>query len=398
MLNYENISKLVKTPCFVFDTASLLKRISYLKSKFSKNINLVYAVKANTFIAKELEQNVERYEICSFGEFDICNKLNISHKKMIISGVYKDKKQIENMISNYDDILKYTIESMTQFELLSKLAKKYNRHINVLIRLTSGNQFGVNEEDFKTIIKKHDSSLITIDGIEYFSGTQKHSLNKINREIDYLVSFIEKVETEFNFVIKEVEYGPGLPVFYFQDDFFDEDEFLNELNTAISKIKNKVISLEVGRSIAACCGSYFTKVVDLKNNKNGNYAILDGGINHLVYYGQTMAMKIPHFEVIQKKNNEKQIYNLCGSLCTVNDILVKNLSLNKLEKGDIFVFKNTGAYSATEGIALFLSRDLPGIFIRHEDGRLEKVRNNIKTSNLNFPNYRRSDKYYGKIN
>ena len=386
MTDYNKIIEKFGTPTYVYDIDELHNRIDYLKSKFNNNYNMVYAVKANTFITKEVDSKVERFEICSPGEFDICNNLGLKHNKMVISGVNKDDDFIERLISNYDDILKYTIESYTQYQLLLSLSKKYNKKIHTLIRLTSGNQFGVSIEDLKQIISENNNELLVIDGIEFFSGTQKHSLKRIEREIDELIELITDIETNMNFNIKEVEYGPGLPVFYFQDDEFDENSFLDELNTILNKIKDKEISLEVGRSIAASCGSYLTKVVDMKSNKNGNFVILDGGINHLVYYGQTMAMKIPFYEVIPKRDNEKLNYNLCGSLCTINDFLVKNIEVSKLELGDTFVFKRVGAYSSTEGISLFLSRDLPKIVV-HKGKDDILVRETYKTSNLNFPKY-----------
>ena len=386
MTDYNKIIEKFGTPTYVYDIDELHNRIDYLKSKFNNNYNMVYAVKANTFITKEVDSKVERFEICSPGEFDICNNLGLKHNKMVISGVNKDDDFIERLISNYDDILKYTIESYTQYQLLLSLSKKYNKKIHTLIRLTSGNQFGVSIEDLKQIISENNNELLVIDGIEFFSGTQKHSLKRIEREIDELIELITDIETNMNFNIKEVEYGPGLPVFYFQDDEFDENSFLDELNTILNKIKDKEISLEVGRSIAASCGSYLTKVVDMKSNKNGNFVILDGGINHLVYYGQTMAMKIPFYEVIPKRDVEKLNYNLCGSLCTINDFLVKNIEVSKLELGDTFVFKRVGAYSSTEGISLFLSRDLPKIVV-HKGKDDILVRETYKTSNLNFPKY-----------
>ena len=383
MINYNNIINKYKTPLFVYDIDSLHNRVSYLKSKFNKNFNMVYAVKANTFVVKEIDKDVDRFEICSYGEFNICNDLGIDHKKMVISGVNKDF--IENLISKYDDIFKYTIESFTQYELLKELCNKYNRHINVLIRLTSGNQFGVNEEVLKNIIKDNNS-LITIDGIEYFAGTQKHSLKIIEKDINHLIELIDDIENNLGFTIKEIEYGPGLPVFYFQGEDFNEDEYLLELNKLIEQFSNKVVSLEIGRSMVSRCGSYLTSVVDIKDNKNGNFVILDGGINHLVYYGQTMAMKIPYYDIIPNRDGESIVYNLCGSLCTTNDYLVKNITLNKLYIGDTFIFKNTGAYSSTEGIALFLSRDLPKIVLV-KDGKDILVRDSNKTSDINYPNY-----------
>ncbi|MGN1371484.1 MAG: diaminopimelate decarboxylase family protein [Candidatus Coprovivens sp.] len=386
MINFEKIAKEYGTPTFIYDISTLKKRISYLKENLPENINLVYAVKANTFIIKELEKDVERFEICSKGEFDICNKLNIDYKKMVISGVNKDDASIDEMISNYKEIGKYTIESVNQYKLLKEKCEKYNRNINVLIRLTSGNQFGVNEEEAIDILKENNE-FINISGFEYFSGTQKHSIKKINKEIDYLVEFVNKVEQELNISIEEIEYGPGFPVYYFQDDEFAEDEFLKEVCIALEKMKNKKISLELGRSIAASCGYYLTKVVDMKTNKNGNHIILDGGINHLVYYGQTMAMRIPKYKLLPEKEDTEETYNLYGSLCTINDIIIKSLKTRKLQTGDLFVFENVGAYSITEGIALFLSRDMPKVILYDETNESKLIRNTIKSSEINCPKY-----------
>ncbi len=385
-MNYDKIIKEYGTPTFVYNTSVLNKRISYLKSKLPTDVNLVYAVKANTFIIKELADSVERFEICSKGEFDICNKLGIDHKKMVISGVNKDYNSIDEMVSKYDDIGKYTIESLNQYKLLKEMCEKYNRTIHILIRITSGNQFGVTEQEAINILNDKCPSLI-VDGLEYFSGTQKHSIKKVNKEIDYLVELTNKIEQELGYVLQEVEYGPGFPVFYFQDEEFNEDEFLDEVKEALAKLSHKKVSLELGRSIAASCGSYLTSVADAKTNKNGNHVILDGGINHLVYYGQTMAMRIPQFELLPKKEDEEEIYNLYGSLCTINDIIIKNLKVRKLQLGDTFVFKNVGAYSVTEGIALFLSRDMPKVVLANEQGETTLVRDTIKTSEINYPNY-----------
>ncbi len=385
-MNYEEIVKKYKTPLFIYNIDTLIDRINYLKSKLTDKYDLVYAVKANTFIAKSIEKYVSRYEICSNGEFNICNNLNIAHNKMVISGVNKDYDSIDNMIKNYD-ILKYTIESINQFKLLTELSKKYNKQIHVLIRLTSNNQFGVSEDDFKCILKNIDNNYLLLDGIEYFSGTQKTKLERIEKEIDYLIEFTNNIENEFNININEIEYGVGLPVYYYQGDTFNEDEFLDKVKTILDKITNKKVVLELGRSIASSCGSYLTSVVDMKTSKYGNYVIVDGGINHLVYYGQTMAMKIPYYELLPKvKTKDEETYNICGSLCTINDFLVKNIKTRKLNINDIFVFKNTGAYSSTEGINLFLSRDLPKIVLI-ENNKCKLVRKDIKTSDINFPNY-----------
>ena len=385
-MNYRKIVEKYKTPTYIFDIDELNSRINYLKSKFRSDIDFVYAVKANTFIIKELNDLVEKFEICSIGEFNICDDLDIDYKKMVISGVNKESNFIDKLILNHD-INRYTIESLEQYKVLYNGAKKYNKRINVLIRITSGNQFGVSEDDFKYIIKNYDEELINICGIEYFSGTQKHSVKKYIREVEYLNDLVSRINDEFNFKIKEIEYGLGLPVCYYEIDEFDEDSFLDEVSSELNKLKCDKISIELGRSIAASCGYYLTSVVDMKTNKNGNFVIVDGGINHLVYYGGSLAMKTPYYEVIQDKKDEIINYNIYGSLCTVNDVLLKSININKLSIGDLFVFKKVGAYSMSEGISLFLSRDLPSVLIK-KGRKISLIRDRIETSKMNFPKYK----------
>ena len=130
-MSYEYLVNNFKTPMYVFNIDKLIDRVNYLKSKFIGKL-LVYAVKANTFIVKELENNVERFEICSNGEFEICNKLNINHNKMVISGVYKDYNSINSMMRY--DIDRFTIESIEQFRLLESMCKKYKKKINLVLQ------------------------------------------------------------------------------------------------------------------------------------------------------------------------------------------------------------------------------------------------------------------------
>ncbi len=378
------ILKDFKTPAYIFDIRKLKERIKYLRENLPENILLCYAIKANTFIVKDIEKSIDRLEVCSPGEYKICKENNIEGNKILITGVYKTPEIIQEIIEKDEKVDYFTIESMEQFRLIKEIKK--NNKINLMLRLTSGNQFGINEGDIEEIIKNYQNyENIEITGIQYFSGTQKTSLKILQKEIDYVDNFVKHLQEEYQFVAKELEFGPGFPVHYFQNTEFDEESFLKEFSKMINQMqfKGKIV-LELGRSIAASCGSYITKVVDKKTNKGQNYAIVDGGINHITYYGQSMAMKLPKCDVYpQRENNENEKWNLCGSLCTINDILVKQFPVGNLQIGDVFIFKNTGAYCMTEGISLFLSRELPQVIKIKEDESLELVRDNLPTYLLN---------------
>ena len=375
----------VSTPFYVFDIDILKARIDYLKSMMPENVCLCYAMKANPFVVKEIDEIIEKYEICSYGEWNIAKKMGITDSKMVISGVYKDEPSMDNIIDNQKNGEVFTIESLNQIKLVDKITK--NVVVDVILRLTSGNQFGMSEEQVIEILEDRAKyEYLNIMGIQYFSGTQKKLSKRIIKELEYVDEFVEKLKIDLGFVVEELEFGPGFPVVYFEaEQDFDEKTYLMEIADKIKNMKYQGhITMELGRSMVASCGSYYTKVVDKKTNNEGNFAVLDGGMNHLVYYGQMMAMKKPMLDIIPKRNGNEESWNLVGALCTINDLIVKGLSVNGLELGDVFVFKNTGAYAMTEGISLFLSRDLPKVvFVK--DGKIEIVRSNIHTYKLNMP-------------
>lgn len=384
-MNNDIIDKIINencTPAYVFDIPKLKERIIYLKKSLPERVHLCYAIKANTFIVKDIENNIDRFEVCSPGEYYICKEQSIDSSKILISGVYKTPEVIKEMLENDANINCFTIESLEQFELL----KSFNKKIDVMIRITSGNQFGINDFEAEEIIKNRSSyPNLLIKGLQYFSGTQKKSIKNLARELEYMQNLIKKLEEKYDFKTEEFEYGPGFPVVYFENEEFDEETFLQEFSSLINSVdfEGKII-LELGRSIAASSGNYITKVVDKKINKDQKYAIVDGGINHLVYYGQSMAMKLPKCSVYPKKDNLEEKWNLCGSLCTINDILVKQFPAGNIKIGDILIFENTGAYCMTEGISLFLSRRLPSVFKILDNGKLVRVRDNLPTYKMNF--------------
>ena len=177
------------TPLYVFDGARLKERIGYLKDRLPVSIDLVYAVKANPFIIGEAWPLVERLEICSPGEARICLALDVPESKMVISGVYKTPAFIEELVRDHPDVGVYTAESMEQYRLLTRLAEQYGRKLEILVRLSSGNQFGMEESEVTGILD-HPSPSVHVRGIQFFSGTQKTSLKKMQREFGITTIYV----------------------------------------------------------------------------------------------------------------------------------------------------------------------------------------------------------------
>lgn len=378
------------TPLYVFDGRVLERRLERLRSALPKNVELCYAVKANTFIIPLLAGSVERLEACSTGEARICLEAEAQPEKLVVSGVNKDAHFMDELIGSGMSIGRYTVESRLQFDMLLACARQHGVRIPVLLRLTSSNQFGLDQAELVDIVATHGSDPnLDIWGVQYFSGTQKTSTKRLARELRQVRKVMDRLEQECGFTCRELEFGPGFPVQYFEEDTFDEDAFLAEFASQLEDFAFEgPVVLELGRSIAASCGTFLTGVADAKVNDGQRYAIVDGGMNHLVYFGQSLAMRDPKCALLDYEGravHPVEPWNVCGSLCSVNDILAKQLPFPGLEVGDVLAFENTGAYCMTEGISLFLSRELPRVCLVEADGQARLVRDALPTYPLNSP-------------
>ena len=173
-MTIEGLCKTENTAFYVFDAKTLCQRIAYLRSVLPRETSLCYAVKANTFITKEIKDEVDSFEICSPGEAYICKDLGIPSSMMVISGVYKTPSFIESLVADPEFAGIITIESLTQYRLLCVLSVKYDKRIDVLLRLTNASQFGMDEEDADEIIgRRGDNPLINIVGIQFGQKTEK---------------------------------------------------------------------------------------------------------------------------------------------------------------------------------------------------------------------------------
>lgn len=427
-----------QTPYYVFDTDEFAKRAAMIRAaldcKGGRRIPLCFSIKANPFLLHRLPAGLDHVEVCSPGELEICIALGVKPESIIYSGVMKEKCDIERAVSYGAGIL--TCESIRHAALISEVmleciqegaheAEFAETKAYVILRLTSGNQFGMSLDDIEYIISHPDEFKgIAVMGIHYYSGTQK-SLRKINKDLEKIKSALTMLKDKYSFEPQLVEYGPGLCVEYFEDDWQEkEKQALNEVAEVLREFAVEYpLGIEMGRFLAASCGKYYTQVKDLKSTGDANYAILDGGIHHLNYFGQRMAMQVPPISIYRadeiyfgeklgeikgtagpigntfngcevSENDEKtgveltQLpdtdYTLCGSLCTVADVLVREVKLKKLELGDVLEFGHCGAYSVTEAPALFLSRQLPAIYAYSKEYGYECLREHIPAAEINL--------------
>lgn len=380
----DSIKKLIKekkitTPAYILDLSVLDSHMKKIEKICEGTVDLCYAMKANPFLVKKMDEYVHRIEVCSPGELEICRHHAIPGEDIVFSGVNKTVTDVKAAMEYGVDVI--TLESVKHFNLVREYCLKNNSSVKVLPRLSSGAQFGMSEEELRQIISEREAyPFLDIIGIHFFTGTQKKNVDKDIEEIDHIDGLIKDLKAAYDYDCKVFEYGAGLSVPYFEGDRFDD--IYGDLEKLIDHVKelkpHYELVFEMGRFFVFSCMDYLTAVDDIKRSSDTNICLVDGGIHQLNYYGHNMAMRTPRLDLIRmgsepeaatgRTDDSDSNWKIYGSLCTFADILVRKADLGKVSLGDVLVFHNTGAYSATEAPALFLSRKMADIYLVERDG------------------------------
>ena len=197
----------MNTPCYVFDFDKFEERAVAITSALP-NIPLTYSIKANPFLLGDLPDEIAHVEVCSPGELEICKMLNIPGSRIIYSGVVKGEEDVHEALEYGVDII--TCESLRHAALI----QEENVEVKALLRLTSGNQFGMSYEDIEYIIENREEHFSNLDviGLHFYSGTQKN-LRKINKDLEKIDKALSSLKSKTGFEPRLIEYGPLRRIF-----------------------------------------------------------------------------------------------------------------------------------------------------------------------------------------
>lgn len=376
------------TPMYLFDGDAFLMRLADIKRAFGPAA-ICYCVKTNPFIVPIAQHSVNRMEVCSYGEFLLCRSHGIPMEQIFYTGVQKNEDEVRFAISC--GVRTFSCESRSQLALLERTANSMDSVIDVFLRLGTNTQFGMDRQDIKEFLRHPHPDGLNFVGIHFFDRSQKRDASLVRHELEMLDGFCQELQRDCGFCVQQLEYGAGLDVDYFSADPASTDRLLLETTAPIIRefAERYRLTVEMGRFFAAPIGYYLTRVVDLKCVGGVHYAIVDGGSHQMHYDGQMMGMKLPPIRVLRCDDRQEQLYgaaekwSICGSLCTHNDLITRQFSVSGLQIGDLICFSYIGAYSITEGMTTFLSRDIPPVILCHGEAEPVCLRKRMSTLPLN---------------
>lgn len=368
-----------KSPCYHFDADILIRNIQSMKERFEGNPEICYSVKSNPFMVKYAAEAADCVEVCSVGELQICEEAGIAPSKIVVGGIYKSDEELDYIARK--QYYRISVESLKELNTLARAATRYMVVQKVLLRLSSGNQFGMREDELLEATDHPERyPYIRFCGIHYYSSTQKKRALDIEKDLIFLRRVIKKLKLPN----PQIEYGPGIGF----PALIEGSDWYNSLCEEIGQLlvpfcREYCVTLEIGRAVTSDIGCYITKIVDIREREKDSFYIVNGGIHHISYYGQVDGIRCPHVRYLDEKNTRTTQVTICGKLCTAHDIVARKVVIPAGEMGDFLVFENVGAYSATEARSLFLSHPLPAVLISDRD-QTYVVREHNETYKLNM--------------
>ena len=133
MADYNFLQKFIEdknpTPSYVFDLDALAVHVNKIKELLAGKARVCYAMKANPFLTRPMMKHVDLFEVCSPGEFRICERVSVPMEKIVLSGVYKNPSDIRYVLETYGGKGVYTVESLEHLKNLQrKQQQKNNRN------------------------------------------------------------------------------------------------------------------------------------------------------------------------------------------------------------------------------------------------------------------------------
>ncbi|MDC3107898.1 diaminopimelate decarboxylase [Paracoccaceae bacterium] len=355
------ITNSLRTPFYVYSRTVIEDNFGRFKRSLEGLDSIIcYSVKANSNLSvlETIANLGGGADVVSLGEYKRALRAGIDPKKIVFSGVGKQDFEIAEILKS--SLLQFNIESVSELEMINKIASSLNKEAPIAFRVNpdidagthenistgkADNKFGIPITDAKAAYQyARKLEKIKIVGIDVHIGSQINDLNAFRQTFEHLEKLIYELKN-INIELDNIDIGGGLGIKYTDDDLEPD---LQEYGTLVKQILGNLncrIIFEPGRYIVGNSGILVTKVLHNKKSQNKSFLITDAGMNDFsrtALYGATHRL-IPLFK---EKSGETEVYDVVGPVCETTDTFLKNYLVEKAEAGDFFAFLDVGAYGA----------------------------------------------------
>lgn len=382
--NLRALTTRFSTPAYVYNARIVKDRTTLLKSLFSENFDISFAVKSNPndCLLRHFSDQIDTYDVSSYGEIERVLYAGVNPKLISFSGPAKRSEEIERAVKA--GIGELVLESPSEILLASAACELLGKDQNVLVRINpiavprgfgasmsgKSSQFGIDEEQLSTVLpsfKKH--SRLKLKGFHIYSGSNCLSVDPIVENFEVMLRSFEAAAEIANIEPERLIFGSGFGVPYLPGESeLPINALAEKLNSvfdeymAQSRLKTATCSLELGRWLVAPAGLMLMSVVGLKNSRGTDICLCDAGFNNHLAAAGMMGSVIRRnwaIENLTSQSSTPMNYNLVGPLCTSIDIMARKIELPTTIAGDILAIPMSGAYGYSASPQKFISHPSP---------------------------------------
>lgn len=365
------LAKKYGTPLYVMSEDIIKEKINVIRTAFLEKYpktRAFYASKA--FLSLRMcriliEENIG-LDAVSGCEIYTALKAGVKPENIIFHGNNKTSEDLLYAVSN--SIGKIVVDSISEIELLSGLVSGMDKKVDVLIRINPSieanthqymntgqkdSKFGVPLSQLKDAVRMITATKnIRYRGFHFHIGSQLFDSELYTTAVKKAFVLIKEIKSELQVDTDVLNIGGGYGV-----DYTDSEktvrfpEFIDVIMKAIdqsldgSGLKRPEVYIEPGRWITADAGITLYSVGTIKEIPGiRTYVSVDGGMPDNI---RPSLYEAKYSAIVANKADApgEKVVTIAGKCCETGDILIHDICLPAMERGDYLAVLDTGAYS-----------------------------------------------------
>lgn len=381
------------SPLYVYDQQQLETNLQAYKKAFQSDrfpTKILYASKA--FQTVGMMNLVNQYgfgvDVVSAGELYTALQSDVPVDHIYFHG---NNKSTEELKMAFESGMQHIVcDNLMELTELSQLANDYKQPMQIMFRLNVGieahtheyivtthidSKFGMayDSSDFKACLELlNDNDYLELEGFHVHIGSQIFEMDAWYAAIDKMVSYLNDFDQPLT-----LNLGGGFGVRYTEDDKpLGIEETMNQLlryldqSLTAADLTVKELIIEPGRSLVAEAGYTLYEIGYQKQTPNKTYYFVDGGMADNIRPSLYQAKY--SCDVANKMDAEKTEHvTVAGKYCESGDVLIQDVALPKVEKGDLLVVYATGAYGYS--MSSNYNRSLTPAVVFAKDGQITEI-------------------------
>ncbi|MEM7701848.1 MAG: diaminopimelate decarboxylase [Pseudomonadota bacterium] len=355
------IAEEVGTPVYVYSRATLERHAKVFRDGLAEVPDklIAFAVKSNPNLAvlRVLANQGYGADCVSIGEVRRALAAGVAADKIVFSGVGKTRAEL---IAGLEaGIGQFNIESEEEGLELAEIATEMGAVAECTLRINpdvdagthdkistgkADNKFGVPIDQAGQIFGKLAGQMgVNLRGVAVHIGSQLGDLAPLERAFEKLGTLVTSLRGAGH-TISHVDLGGGLGVPYKAGDELPSPAEYGAMVARVTKDWGVRLIFEPGRVIAGNAGVLLTRVVRVKRGINDPFVIVDAAMNDLARPALYGAY---HDFVAVEPRGADMTANIVGPICETGDTFAMGRLTDRLETGDLAIFRTAGAYGAT---------------------------------------------------